>query len=170
MSDDAIQEARIALYREFGANARNWYSVLLAMAIVLFAAVQVRRDLASMGLWEITLAVIFSQVIYAVIRAAVSVKLARKVVTFDFRPDWPHRNILGNLDDKAREKLRESRYWSLGLDLGDDLRWWIASTIVCSLAFVGVICILTPCFSLWHSLGCRPQLLPCLRPLCRLAD
>jgi hypothetical protein len=135
LSDDTIQDARIALNREFGSNARNWYNVLLAMAVVLFAAVQVRKDLACMGVWEITLAIIFSQVTYAVIRAAVSVKLAREVVTFGFRPDWPPRNILGELDDKVRKELKEKglwklHHWKIGLDLGDSLLYWLCWTVV----------------------------------------
>jgi hypothetical protein len=135
------------------------------MAVVLFAAVQVRRDLARMGLWEITLAVILSQVIYAVIRAAVSVRLARDVVSVEL-PRYPSsNNYLKELDDKVREKLKESEYWSVGLALGDHLSCWVAWTIVCPLVLMGAICILTRYFCLWHSLGCRPRLLPCLRPV-----
>jgi hypothetical protein len=153
------QDARIALHREFGSNARNWYNVLLAMAIVLFAAVQVRRDLAYMGLWEITLAIIFSQVIYAVIRAAVSVRLAREVVIADLPPSQPPRNFLRDLDHEVRQRLNASEYWRVGLALGDRLGWWVVWTIVCPLVLMGLICILTRCFCLWYS----------LRPLCRLA-
>jgi hypothetical protein len=120
-----------------------------------------------MGLWEITLAVIFSHVSYAVTRPAVSVKLARDVVTLDFRPDWPHRNILEDLDGKLRKCVGKSQYWRFGLTLGDRLAWWVAWsvgwTVVCSPVLMAVICVLGRGFCPWYSLGRRPRLLTWFR-------
>ena len=84
------QEARIALLQEYASNARNWYSVLLGLAIVFFAAVQAGLQLQiynvcfdgffKMTLWRLSLAVIASQVLYAMVRAADNTNLARSVV------------------------------------------------------------------------------------------
>lgn len=136
------QEARIALLQEFGSNARNWYNVLLAWAVVLFAAVQVRSDLSCMGLWGGALMVIFFQVLYAVIRAAVSVKLARSVVSVRLPVHARYQTYLEELDDQVRNKLREeSAFWKVGLRLGDSLRWWILWTIASSTSVLpGLMC------------------------------
>jgi hypothetical protein len=40
----------IALLQEYGSTARNWYSVLLGLAIVFFAAVQVRDQMQTFKL------------------------------------------------------------------------------------------------------------------------
>ena len=83
------QDARIALLQEYGSNARNWYNVLLTLAIVLFAAVQVRQELERyilcipwfrLTLWGTSLAAIASQAVFAALLAAASSSTARSVV------------------------------------------------------------------------------------------
>jgi hypothetical protein len=138
------QDARIALLQEYGSNARNWYTVLLGLAIVLFTAVQAKDDLLKLSigkfsLWPVSLAVIFSQTVYSIIRAAVSVKLARFVVRIERPLNVTYGNYLEELDDKVRKKLKEKRFWKLhhwkiGLGLGDSLLWWLRWTAVVSLA------------------------------------
>jgi hypothetical protein len=122
------QDARIASLREFSANARNWYGVLLTLAVVLFTAVQVRDQLTYAGLWGVVFAIVY-QALYAVIRAAVSVKLGRSVIRVRVPPHLQYKGYLEGLDDQVRDKLKQEHIlWSVGLRLGDHLKGWVVWT------------------------------------------
>jgi hypothetical protein len=91
------QEARIALLQEYGSNARSWYNVLLTLAIVLFAPVQVRQLLElyrmcfygfRLTLWGASLAAIASQAVFTALRAVANSNAAKKIVRIKMPEDF----------------------------------------------------------------------------------
>lgn len=128
---DGEQEARIALLREYSANGRNWYTVLLTSAIVLFTAVQVKADLEAWHVWEAVLLLVFWQMLYAIIRAAVSIKLAQLVVGVRIHPIPAYMTCLEVLRDEVERALEnEGAFWRLGLRLGDSVQLWVSWTAI----------------------------------------
>ena len=76
-----------------------------------------------------TLLIIFTQTIYAIIRAAVSVKLAQSVVGVRIPPHLQYEGYFEGLDHQVRNSLKESCFWGAGLKLGDHSGWWLLLTI-----------------------------------------
>ncbi|MGD0177018.1 MAG: hypothetical protein ABSC50_09375 [Candidatus Bathyarchaeia archaeon] len=62
------QEARIALLDHLGSQLRYWGSSLVALAVGFFAAVQVRQELMSVGLFELTIVALLVQSLCSVLR------------------------------------------------------------------------------------------------------
>jgi hypothetical protein len=138
---DQEQEARIALLQEYGSAARTWYSVLLGLAIVFFAAVQVRDQMETfrvcfgwfqMTLWRASLAVIASQALFAIVRAVASLGLAKSVVGIKM-PE--HFDASKTYLEILRDEVERKRILWLGTWGG-----WIVWTV----ATVSLICLLLP--------------------------
>lgn len=138
------EEARIALLQEYDSNARNWYNVLLGLAIVFFTIVQVRAELRTFGLpydgfqvtlWAASLAFIFSQTGYVLIRAVVHIRLAEIVVDLAKSNDASDKNYLKILLDKTEEKIKEKPWWKIGWLLGTPIGWfcWTIPTVLSAL-------------------------------------
>jgi hypothetical protein len=128
---DGEQEARIALLQEYGSNLRNWYNVLLGLAIVFFTVVQVRTELQAyvmcffgfrVTLWAASLAVMASQTAYAVIRTAAHARLAESVVGVKIPEHFdPNKTYLEILRDQVDTRRR--------LRLGSVLGWILWSLV-----------------------------------------
>jgi hypothetical protein len=105
-------------------------------------------SIGQLSLWPVSLAVIFSQTLHSIIRAAVSVKLAQSVVRTEMCPNAARKNYLKELDDTVKRKLKEKRlwkphHWRIGLDLGESLLWWMGWTAVISfIAWLGFVFLL----------------------------
>lgn len=140
------QEARIALYREYGSNARNWYNVLLALAIAFFTAVQVRQVLPTCLWWSI-LIMMLSQAPYVIIRAVVGVRLAEYVVEVKMPESFdPKRTYVEVLREKIKKDVENNvpllgPWWKRGVGLGTPGGWlyWILASALLTVFLVFVL-------------------------------
>ena len=135
------QDARIALLQEYGSNARNWYTVLLGLAIAFFAVVQVRHELqlpSCIPVWQYTLcdfwpysvAVTISQTLYVVYRDVHSSKLANNVIEATI-PKVSEANGERNYLLLLRNQVDKETMWSRRLGkTGSLLIGWLIFTIV----------------------------------------
>jgi hypothetical protein len=135
------EEARIALVQEYWSNTRNWYGVLLGLAIVFFTVVQVRDDLQKLGVayWPMSLSVIFSQTAYVIIRAFVNLRLGETAVDIPRSVGATDRNYLKILRDKTTDEVKKKYRWKIGLWLGTAMGWSCWTILTFSLVFVVLV-------------------------------